>query len=52
MVIIKNIIFTIMVNLLSQVDFSTMTHNVEDVEMETDPAMERDYVGLQRLQHL
>ncbi|XP_052090443.1 uncharacterized protein LOC127727068 isoform X2 [Mytilus californianus] len=27
-----------------KVDFSTMTHNVEDAEMETDPAMEREYV--------
>lgn len=27
-----------------KVDFSTMTHNVEDAEMETDPAMEREYI--------
>lgn len=33
-----------MITVLLQVDFSTMTHNVEDAEMETDPAMEREYI--------
>ena len=34
----------LMITVLLQVDFSTMTHNVEDAEMETDPAMEREYI--------